>query len=479
MLRSAGPVSDRFILSEDPVAIIEGPQGSGKTTACVKKALLETMRMRPGSDGVRRYTLGIWRQKYGSLWSATIPSWWKLLPKDFPGSTWAGSSPREADHVLSWRDNWGDCVLTARFRAFGELANPEDLRGNEFMDAWPNEFDTLPEDLITYLVGRIGRDPPFEISARQGRIFGDQNAPDVTSSSYRDLHEEPKDGYRLYRQPGGLAPDAENLEAVGPGYYEQQARLNAHRHWWVRRMVDNLPGFTRDIDLIYPKFDDVRMVYEVVEPIQALPVLVGIDGGYTPAAVYCQETTDGQLRVIAEVAMDRGGMAELAREMLALEARLMPGCDFADFCDPAMGSGEDLQDDNDRKRLSKHLGRTVKVAETNDVPTRHDAVRDKLDLNLEGGRPGLIICGPRCKGLRRGFNQTYHFRKVHGTDEIGSVKKAFDSHVHDGLQYAALQCGSTAARIRKSVADRARKKRLEEARKDRGKRYNPLSRRHG
>jgi len=201
-----GAISDRYILSSAPASLVIGPGGSGKTIASGKKAIVEAQRMRPGADGVRRYVLGTWRQKYVNVWKATIPSWWKLFPRDLPGSKWTGASPREAEHIIAFEDRWGACVLTNRFRAFGESADPEDVLGNEFTDCYLNEWPTLPEDLFIALVDRVGREPPREVSGRVGRFFGDGNAPDVLNYLYRDFYETQKPGHVLFSQPSGLSP---------------------------------------------------------------------------------------------------------------------------------------------------------------------------------------------------------------------------------------------------------------------------------
>lgn len=475
LMQSAGPVSDAYILGAEPAMLIIGPGGSGKTVASVKKALVEAQRIFPGPDGVRRYVLGVWRQKYVNLWKATIPSWWSILPKDLPGSRWNGAPPRDATHTLTFEDAHGPIVLTAYFRAFGETADPDDVLGNQYTDCWLNEWPTLPEDLFTALADRVGRDPPMSVIRRPGRFFGDGNAPDVLNYTYRDFYEAEKTGYRLYRQPGGLDPSAENLRAVTRDYYVNSARLNAHRPWWINRMVHARPGFTRANDPVYPAFDDERnRAPGPIEVIRDLPVLVGVDGGLTPAAAYCQERADGQLRIIAEVALERGGMAELATAMLALEQARFRDCEFSTACDPAMGAGEDTADGSDRRRLENHLGRPVRLAATNNTDARWEAVRAKLRHTVDAGLPGLLL-DPSCKGLRRGFNQTYAFRPIAGTNDRGSVEKTFDSHVHDALQYAALQCGSAEARRLISAAREQRQERLREARE--AGRYNPLRRR--
>lgn len=478
LLRSAGPISDRYILSHVPMALIIGPGGSGKTTASAKKFAVEAQRIRPGPDGVRRYVLGTWRQKYVNIWKATIPSWWKLWPKDMPGSKWTGASPREAEHVIRFEDRWGPILAVNRFRAFGEAADPDDVLGNEFTDCYLNEWPTLPEELMIALVDRIGRDPPREITGRVGKMFGDGNAPDVLSYTYRDWYENKKDGYVLYRQPSGLAPDAENIQAVGREYYENSARINAHRPWWINRMIHAKPGFTRANLPCWPEWDDDRnMAASTLDVYKELPVIVGIDGGLTARAAYMQERGDGQLRILAETSIERAGMRELADRMLVIEATpRFAGCKFVDSCDPAMKAGEDTADKSDRQKLSGYIARDVALAPSQNVDSRHHAVRSKLKHTCEGGQPGLLV-DPSCKTIRRGANQTYHFRTIAGTDDVGSVAKTLDGHTCEAAEYGALLCGTAVARRTIAEQEHRRAKRREEARA--APRYNPVRRGRG
>lgn len=488
LMRSAGPISDAYILAANPADLVTGPGGSGKTTASVKKALVEAQRIWPGADGVRRYVLGNWRQKYVNLWKAAIPSWWSILPKDLPGSSWTGAPPRDATHVVRFRDRYGHIELITHFRAFGEQMDPEDLLGNQYTDCYFGEWSTMPEALSAALVDRVGRDPPASVIRRTGRFYGDSNAPDVLNYIYRDFYELAKPGHVLHRQPGGLDPGAENLEAVTRAYYENSVMMNAHRPWWVKRMVHARPGFTRDNNPVYAKWDDDRNMSRL--PLGAnkqLPVIVGVDGGNTPAAVWMQERSDGQLRILAEVGLRRGGMRELATEMLALEAALFADCEFHTVCDPAMTAGEEKTDmgdvvpmedsrvseGSDRQRLSKYLARKVQPARTQEVGARIDALNAKFDLTLEDGQPGLIV-DARCKGIRRGMNQTYHYRQLLGSDDTGSVAKTFDGHRIEAGQYGALECGTAQARRLVSERRRQLERQREEARK--APPYRPLGR---
>lgn len=277
-----------------------------------------------------------------------------------------------------------------------------------------------------------------------------------------------------------MDPGAENLEAHGGrGYYEQIIAENWSDQYYVRRMVHAIPGPIRATNMVYDKFNEMQQLAKAtLVPDPVLPVLVGVDGGFTPAAVYGQEMPDGQLRVYAEVALERGGMEELAKAMLVLEARRFQNCEFRTVCDPAMVAGEDdvpegeiqqISRGSDRQRLSKLLGRKVHLAVSNDVGRRHDAVRAKIG---DGGTGYLL--DPSCKGLIRGKRETCQFRTLQGTNDISSVKPGFDTHVADAEQYLAMECGTDAARRRRSELQSNRQKRREEAHG--AGRYNPLKR---
>jgi hypothetical protein len=292
---------------------------------------------------------------------------------------------------------------------------------------------------------------------------------------YRDFYENKKPGHVLHAQPSGLSPDAENLEAMGRGYYENSAMMNAHRPWWINRMIHVRPGFTRANSPVWSEWDDDRnMAKNTIPVIRELPVITGTDGGLTPTTVYMQEKPNGQLRILAECPLERGGMRELATAMLQLEATRFEGCRFVSLCDPAMGAGEDLAEKSDRQRLSDYLGRKVQLAPTNNPDTRHEAVKVKLRHTCEGGEPGLVV-DPSCKTIRRGANQTFHFKKVAGTDDLGSVAKTFDGHTCEAMEYGALGCGTALARVRTGDQVAARERRREENRA--AGRYNPHKRR--
>lgn len=494
LLLSAGPVSDAFILSNGTRDLLNGPVGSGKTTACIKRALRRAIvqppllsSLGPGRRPLRRYVLAVWRETYAQLWGTTIKSWQKVLNPVQGIGEWAGASPRSAMHRIQFEDAHGPIEFVAMFQAFGDDADPDDLGGTEYTDAYLNEMDKLREALFINLARSVGRDPtrgevglPDDETLQYGAIFGDCNAPSPLTWVYRDWWspKKPK-GYQLFRQPGGLHADAENLKAVGRQYYHQQVEANANRPWWIRVKIDNEPGFNRDTDVVYPKFSDSRMVS--AEPLAIfpdVPVLIGVDGGNTPAAGFLQEMPDGQLRIVDEVALERGDELDLARALNVKMARpRYAGCEFRVVSDPANFAGDDTTNGSWAARLGKAIGLTVHRARVSNQDTegRHRPMREKMELNLSGDRPGFIVDGVNCPTIRRGLNGTFHYHTDRGSGDRGRIAKTPDSHVIEGTEYGACECGTAGAKVRQVNKSKDREKRMAEARK--AGRYSPLGRR--
>lgn len=483
IFKSIGPVSDAFVLGVEPMMLLDGPIGSAKTTTEGKKVLYETTRMRPwqrDAEGnpVREYNVCFWREKYDSIHNATLKSWFKIVPKDIGHFT--GSQGRPANHTIEWEDEWsprggGVCRLNAMFRAFGEDADPDETRGTEYADVVMQEWDLMPEALTIAISGRLARNPTRAVMGRPGRMFGSCNAPDVTSYIYRDFWENPPEGYRRYHQPGGLSAEAENIEFLGREYYLDIITKNKNRPWYIRRMVHNQPGFTRDTDLVYPAYDDdYHRAKETIPVYRNLPVLVGVDGGNTPAAVYMQELANGQLRTLAEIALEQAGMIALSRAMLTLEATpRFKGCEFYTVCDPAMKNGEDTEEGSDRSRLAKLLKRKVRLAPTNDPTARKEPIAEALNRRLDNGEPGYLL-DPSCLCIRRGKSQTFHYRRIRGTNERAGIVKNPDSHPCEAEQYASMATGRAHARDLESARQRKAAARMQQQRQ--AARYNPLRR---
>jgi hypothetical protein len=495
LLESAGPVSDAFIMSRGGRDLLSGPVGSGKTTASVKRALRTAMQQPPMLHNGKRlqgaprlYRLNAYRETYKDIWQTLVPSWCKVLDPDKGVGKLVGSSPRPGQFTLDFDDGWGPIHMEVNFLAWGEDADPESLGGTEATDAMLNEMNTHREDLFINLGRTVGRFPnrgeiglPDDPSIPYGAIFGDCNAPAPDSWVYRDFWSPKKPpGYRHFKQPGGLDPDAENLKAVGRAYYLGMVEANKHRPWWIKIKVHHRPGFNRETDVIYADFDDeLHVSQEPLKVYPILPVLVGIDGGLTPAAAFEQELGDGHLNILAEAVVERGDEFDLAEKIkVIMGSPRFKGCEFVFQCDPAMDAGADTKVGSARARLAKALGLKVtdiRLAPTNDPETRHAPIRDKI----KDGRRKLTVDATHCPTIRRAMAGTYQYHVTRGTGDRGRAVKNPDSHVMEAAEYAAMQCGTEAARIRRTERDRQREQRLRGTgpRGEAPRRYNPLRRR--
>ena len=76
-------------------------------------------------------------------------------------------------------------------------------------------------------------------------------------------------------------------------------------------------------------------------------------------------------------------------------------------------------------------------APTNDLIPRLEAVKKRLNWGKKG-RPGMLI-DPRCDRLIDGFSGGYKFKERGTTQTYSEVpEKNKYSHIHDALQYVAL-----------------------------------------
>lgn len=441
-----GPVARAFDLDmTNPITAIMGPQGGGKTTTCAMHILRRAAMMPRCTDGVRRSKWLVVRDTYDRLYRSAVASWLSLVPKT--EGTWAGGQGRPATHHIQIQRADGLVDLQVDFAAIGDQAAESFMRGYEFSGLWLNEVDQLAEDVLTFGIGREFRYPPMRMFPPGTEValqaFVDLNAPDVDSWVYKRFVEEAQPGHKLYRQPGGRMPNAENLANLAPGYYQRQCQNNASRPDWIRRMVDNEFGFSRDGEPVYPEFSDLQHVAPVpFEFLPHVPVVIGLDAGLHPAAVFTQTTPKGQVRVPAEIAPGRMGSTRFAEIMKRFIAESVPSnCRITAYADPSSDTGADKQGGELTwlETMQHALGIPIWPAPSNEVGVRLDAVKQPLGTLIDG-LPGFLL-SPSCKVLRRGFNSKYCFvrvRGVNGDTYRDTPAKTDESHPHDALQYACL-----------------------------------------
>ena len=437
-----GPVAARFMASKKPVVIINGPIGSGKTTAAMMKMLKISCAQAPSSlDGIRKSKWCVVRDTYRQLWKTTLPSWFKRVPRS--EGEFLGAENAPATHKLTMRLADGTIAqVQFDFLAIGENAVEDVLRGYEPTGFYLNETDLLAREVYLFAKGRAGRYPDMsEGGPSWYGIIADANAPELQSWLYQDIFRDVPDDVDLYRQPSGLSPHAENLKNLPPGYYTNQVK--GQPDWYVRRMIENQPGYSRAGKPIYPEFNDqTHVAAQRLDPLPDVPLILGLDAGMSPAAAFLQRTPSGQWRCIDELTSDPGSSTGPKRfgDMLGrrLADRFGGWRSIVGYADPsaAWGNDKDAGEATWIEIVENAAQIRINAAPTNALIPRLEAVRRPLTMLIDG-RPAFVL-SPSCSVLREGFNSGYRFKKLAGKDErFGDEPDKNDySHVHDALQYA-------------------------------------------
>lgn len=484
-LISPGPVADAFMRSRAFIAVIIGPVGSGKTMAALQKG----MRVAAMQGGIRDTKgrnwrtgrVGVIRESYPSLKSTTLKSWFNIVPED-KGFNWSAPFTHRFQKVVKGTIQRPEDVLDCEyeFRAIGDQSVEEACRGWEINAAIIDEADLQPPDLIPFLTGRVGRfsnlSPELVVDPQ---IIVSMNMPDVENHAYelamsktidglsgdeQKLLEQALDGRPLietFVQPGGMEPDAENLHNLpnGRGYYVLQLAANKHKPGYVDRMVHNKP-----VPLMHGKPVNQGFVYtRHVRECQwdkSRKLIVGIDGGYTAAAVFLQRTALGGIRTLGEVVnRSRDGKGILAWSgetfgKMVRQAMLerFPGIrddQVRIVCDPAAFKGKDSP--QDAKDWVRSVKNAINMGPIHKAKSNSPSLRNEAIWKAQGAQDGYFV-DPSAKHLIKGHSGGYRYEKsTLGTgEEKGQVAIANTvfTHVCDAEQYAALEGEHVVAEVR-------------------------------
>lgn len=485
-----GPVMARFLASDAFLRGAMGPVGSGKTGGCLMDMIYRAMRQAPHPrDGFRRTKFAVVRDTYRQLEKTTIPSWHRWVPETL-GHWVGGSGGQPARHTVTFALQDGSKVeLIVEFIGLGENNVANVMPGWEGTGAYLNEADKLTPETLHYIRSRVGRYPARDnVAGFQGAtwrgVWADFNAPDTEHWLYDTFVENPVTGTEFFPQPGGLIetktgyipnPTAENIANLPEGYYEQMLGMP---RWFIRRMVLNKWGASRDGEPVYEEFnDEVHVAPHDLEPVRGLPLLLGADAGLTPALIIGQIMPSGQWRILDELIAPKTGMGakrfgDLTNQLLV--ERYAPWCpgpsrraitarrdeyQIIGHADPASSARSATDEQSWLQVYSAATNIHFRPAPSNNLTPRLEAVRQPLSRLIDG-EPGFLL-SPRCKVLRKGFNSGYRLKRL----TIGGGERFSDqpdknefSHPHDGLQYLMLGGGGHLAILgRQQLAENARR----------------------
>lgn len=424
------PTIREFARSDARIRGLMGPFGSGKSSGCVIEVLRRAMAQEPDKDGIRRSRWGVIRNTYQQLRDTTIRTFHDWLPPAHFGD-WYVSDHR---FVINRVPGVHTEVM---FRALDRPDQLGNLLSLELTGAWVNEAREVPWTIIKALMGRIDRFPAVKDGGcTWAGIWLDSNPPDVDSWWYRIFEDERPEGVLIFKQPSGLADNAENRPNLAKNYYEELAKLYAGDPDALAVYIHGSYGYIQDGKPVYPEYNDT-LHCQPCTPLPGVVIARGWDYGLTPSCVFTQLSTSGQWLILDELVSDNMAIDEFGDQVIGHSARHYHGYKFEDYGDPAGHQ----RSQTDAKTCAQILrGKNIDVQPGDqDLSMRLESVKRPLRL-LRAGKPVLQI-DPKCKMLRRGFGGRYRYRRMQTSQErYSDVPEKNDySHPHDALQYVATR----------------------------------------
>lgn len=203
------PVVGEFLGSDDPMRMIVGPVGSGKSSGCCVECVRRAIETPPCPDKVRRSRGAVVRNTYRELEDTTIKTFKEWVPEPHFG-TWSKS-----DHVFEMKFDLDDGTRVECEILFRALDRPDDMKkllSLELTFCYFNEWREIAKPVTAMMKTRVGRYPRREdVALYWSGIFGDTNPPDDDHYLFKWFEEEQPAGFKRFRQPGARTAVAENL----------------------------------------------------------------------------------------------------------------------------------------------------------------------------------------------------------------------------------------------------------------------------
>ena len=409
---------------------------SGKSVTCCFEIVRRASSQAPGKDGKRRTRCAVVRETARQLEDTTIKTWLDWFPDGVCG------------HYMKTKKTYffsvGDVECEVMFRALDDADDVANLNSLELTFAWFNECRDIHPDIVDAMSKRIGRYP----SKKDGGptwfgMWGDTNPPVMESWWYYQMeHINPSDGvspndnkWAVYKQPSGRSPYAENIENLPEGYYDTTGRSDEY----IRVFIDGEYGLSSAGNPIYKYFrPDYHMAKEPIKHIHngMRPIIIGMDAGLCPAAVFGQLDARGRALILAEAVSFDMGMQRFIRTMVRpLLMERFAGSPVLVVVDPA-GVQRAQTDERSVVDIIRAEGFKVTPARTNTVTARINAVDDYLMRQVDGD-PAFLV-DPSCTRLKAAMMGGYRY-KPRGDNVID---KNQHSHVAEALQYLMLHITS-------------------------------------
>lgn len=468
-----GKVLSEFFWDRSEVSIIQGPVGSGTSTACCFKMWKISMEQEPDPLGVRRTRWMIIRNTYADLKDTTMKTWadWFVRKaRGQMGELLMTNPPRQTIH---WAMPDGTTV-EAEF-IFTALDDPNDIKtllSREVTGVWFNEAQFTPKEIFDAAHSRAiqGRFPPrIDGGPTWKGVLCDLNAPpeghwipymrgdiplplDWDDDKRREFTKP--DGWSFFVQPAGLIEIFEGKKLIG--YEENPAAENTR--WlsepyttlvkgktkeWIDTFVMNRVGLYQEGKPVHPTFvRESHVADKDIEYRKEWPLIVGMDFARYPAAIFMQNIR-GQVVVLNEFGMDNVSAETFAPRVREFIMENFPGAfegKIQMWGDPTGDSAGQGTDNTPFQIFAKNQMHVAKAPGGNKISIRLATI-DNMLAKMVDGQPGLLV-SPNCGMLKVGMSGGYHFKKLRGHNAYHTdpAKNRYADYC-DALQYGVLGMG--------------------------------------
>jgi len=452
---NAPPTIAQFIRDPSLVKVCIGPVGSGKTTGMLMELAMHMNEEFPDARGIRKTRFGVIRNTSSQLRQTVLPEIEKWLSAAF--------HYKVTDSTLQFRYDLPDGTKVESDWLLIPMDEPRDVQrllSLNLTGAWGSEARELPLTVIEALLGRIGRYKSVGVNqCKWMGIILETNPCDEDSEWHTRLELELPKGWKVFKQPGGQSPGAENTENLPPNYYQNLIDNNTTD--WCDVFVHAKYGKSLSGQAVFrtsfkPDFHVVSG--GILKLTDGYPLMVAQDFGRTPAALITQVDSRGRLLVLGEqTSTDMGLEQFIYTNLRPTLSRSFPGAAVFVIADPAGRQKSQINEESPFDALHR-LGFKAYAAPSNDIDPRLRAVEQFFLRNVDGG-PAIIIDGDKCPILVRALKFDYRYRRKQTGDlDDKPEKKHPASDIADCLQYACMGAtGNYTAQVIAEGKPRARR----------------------
>lgn len=343
---------------------------------------------------------------------------------------------------------FGDVQVEILFRGLDDSNDVKRLLSLQVSFGIVEEFREINPAIYEALQGRLGRYPSkrdngvgcvCDDGTSNAHLWGMSNPPDM-DTFWERLLTNPPNNVGVHIQPSGLSAEADWIEFLPEGYYDNLA--DGKSEDYIDVYIHSKFGKSLAGKQVHRSFNpDFHVAKGPLTPIRSInhPLIIGADWGLNPSVNISQIDPKGRLVTYDALTSDGTGILQFARNTLKpLLAQKYAGHTIIVIGDPA-GSQRAQTDEKSCFDIMRAEGFTVRPARTNNIVARISAVDSFLTRQIDGG-PAYIV-DPGARVLIDALRGGYRYKLKKSGDFEDTPEKNSHSHIADSFQYTCLHAG--------------------------------------